>query len=100
MHVRCLYSINTQCAFIHWFKGKTNEGGSQTAEELKSPAGLNMALYVIGVGADIDYEELRNLASQPYSKHLFLLGDYDTVEALAFAITNQEEGTKEDILCQ
>ena len=93
---------NIQHAFIYWFKGLTNEGGSPTvqADKLKDPADHNMALHVIGVGANIDDKELRNLASQPYSEHLFLLGDYDTVEVLAFAISNQQEGTKEDILCQ
>ena len=54
-----------------------------------------MFFHCIGVGAQVDDDELAKLASLPHSEHLFFLRDYTYVEKLAAAVTNTEPGNKE-----
>ncbi|XP_022108946.1 complement factor B-like [Acanthaster planci] len=73
--------------------GKPNVGGyiataRNEAATLRSRYGVE--IHCIGIGAEVDRNELQEIASHPISEHLFFIRDYGEVGLLAQSITQQE----------
>ncbi|XP_038046265.1 complement C2-like isoform X2 [Patiria miniata] len=73
--------------------GKTNMGADvalpkKEAETLRER--FKVQIHCIGVGHEIDINELQEIASQPTNEHLFLVKDYGELHLLVQTITKQK----------
>lgn len=50
---------------------------------------LGVKSYVIGIGDQINHNELKAIASKPSEQHLFELEDYDMIEEVITKIKQQ-----------
>ncbi len=55
-------------------------------EAAKARIMKNIELFVIGVGKDVNPEDLRQLASPPPGQHVFHVLDYDELQSIAIRI--------------
>ncbi len=46
-------------------------------------------IYAIGVGSDVDRRQLRDIASEPYLEHVFLVEDYTMLQSLTDVIVEK-----------
>lgn len=65
---------------------------SQTIMAALRAHDADITMFAIGVGKDIDLNELEVIASEPTCIHLFLLDGFDEMDSLKYAI---EKGTCE-----
>ena len=81
--------------------GKSNEPSQTVMEAMKAhDAGITM--MAIGVGDNLDMNELEAIASEPLCLHLFILDDFTEVDDLKYVIEKRtcEGSVKEYLLIQ
>ncbi|XP_072039020.1 complement factor B-like [Amphiura filiformis] len=67
--------------------GQSNMNGSPDEEASKLKTEFDVAIHCIGIGNDVNRQELKVIASQPESEHVFTLEDFKTLDELTSTIT-------------
>ena len=61
----------------------------QTIEEAMKVHDSEITVFAIGVGKELNMEELTAIASEPTCMHLILLDDFEEVESLSYTIQDR-----------
>ena len=62
----------------------------EEAESLKDE--FNVAIHCIGIGSDVNYNELKTMASEPAEEHAFRIKNFKTLSELTDRITRTATG--------
>lgn len=69
--------------------GQSNMGGDPSLEAMILRDSCDFEIYAIGVTDDVDEQELRDIASEPFRTHVHLLKDFEDLTILKDLITSK-----------
>ena len=72
--------------------GQFNNNGSLIELAKRFKTRYNISIFSIGVGSEINDNELAKIVSLPLNEHLFILQEYPNVYSMVSAIINNESG--------
>ena len=67
-------------------------GGDPSLEAMILRDSCDFEIYAIGVTDDVDEQELRDIASEPFRTHVHLLKDFEDLTILKDLITTKGNG--------
>ncbi|XP_066294922.1 uncharacterized protein [Branchiostoma lanceolatum] len=70
--------------------GKSNVGASPGVFARRLREEEAFEVFAVGVGANIDKNELNSVASQPFTSHVFLINDFSNFDTLVNTIAEKE----------
>ncbi|XP_031565766.1 complement factor B-like [Actinia tenebrosa] len=80
---------NSKKALFLITDGKSNKGGSPSKPAKVLRDGYNFEIFAIGVSSQVFEEELRDIASEPYRTHVYLMKNFKSLDTLKELITKQ-----------